>query len=268
MRRRRGSSFGFAVPGLVALVLAFVVGGCAATGPAATGSAPTGPGGSGADASGPVPTRPGATRSPSSAGVTNADEAMATVRARSPLFDGIQHKDPNRVGQASWWDAQPAANGWLVTVEVGWGDCQAGCIDRHTWTWTVAGDGSTTFGGEQGTALRDDILAGLQDASTAQGIGGWAAAGPTCPVERPGDPACGPRMVDASTLVVADQGGKEVARFTTDGSGLFRIPLEPGEYTVQAQPVGGLMGTPGPATAEVQAGSEAWVELDYDTGIR
>ena len=75
-------------------------------------------------------------------------------------------------------------------------------------------------------------------------------------------------MVAGATLVVADGGGTEVARFTTDGSGLFRVALQPGEYTVQASPVEGLMGTPGPATAEVQGGAETWLDLDYDTGIR
>ena len=67
---------------------------------------------------------------------------------------------------------------------------------------------------------------------------------------------------------MSDGGGAEVARFTTDGSGLFRIALPPGEYTVEASPVEGLMGTPGPATAEVQAAAETWLDLAYDTGIR
>src|SRR4051812_30561805 len=71
-----------------------------------------------------------------STSVTSADEAMRAVRARSPLFDGIQRKDANLIGQGSWWDAAQGTDGWLVTVEVGWADCQAGCIDRHTWAWT------------------------------------------------------------------------------------------------------------------------------------
>ncbi len=242
MRRRRGLGLFLARP-LLALSLLAVVAGCAATGPATT----------------PAATSPD---------VSTADGAMAAVRARSPLFDGIARKDPNLIGQGSWWDAAASNGAWQVTVEVGWGDCQAGCIDRHTWHWTVARDGSLTFGGEQGTALADDVLGGLQDASTSQGIGGWAVAGPTCPVERPGDPNCARRMVDGATLVVNDGGGAEVARFTTDGSGLFRVALPPGEYTVQASPVQGLMGTPGPATVEVQAAAETWLELAYDTGIR
>ena len=173
---------------------------------------------------------------------------------------------PHRPG--SWWDAEAVDGGWRVTVEVGWGDCPAGCIDRHTWTWDVAADGRTAFGGETGTPLADQVLAGLQDASRAQGLGGWAIAGPACPVERPGDPACAARMVEGAALTVRNAAGVEVASFTTDGSGLFRIPLAPGEYGVDAAPVEGLMGTPGPATVTVDEGNEAWLDVAYDTGIR
>jgi len=207
------------------------------------------------------------TASPSPTGVSNADEAMAAVRARSPLFDGIERRDPNLIGQGSWWDAQSGIDSWLVTVQVGWGDCQAGCIDRHTWTYDVMG-GEATFAMEDGSPLADDVLAGLQGASRSQGIGGWATAGPTCPVERPNDPSCAPRMVSSARLRVQDAAGKDVATFTTDGSGLFRLVLDPGEYTVEASPVGGLMGTPGPATVEVRQGAETWLDVTYDTGIR
>ena len=202
-------------------------------------------------------------------GVTTADDAMAAIRARSPLFDGIKRKDPNLIGQGSWWDARQNPDGsFLVTIEAGAGDCQAGCITRHDWTWTVAADGSMTFGGESGAPVADELLGGLTAASTSQGIGGWAVGGPTCPVQRPNDPACAARMVEGAKLVVKDSSGKEIASFVTDGSGLFRFALDPGEYTVEASPVTGLMGTPGPSTAEVQQGKETWLELTYDTGIR
>ena len=200
--------------------------------------------------------------------VDDAASAMAAIRTRSPLFDGIERRNRDLLGQGSWWDAEPVDGGWRVTVEVGWGDCQAGCIERHDWTWTVDEHGRSAFGGESGSPLTDAVLAGLQDASRAQGIGGRATAGPTCPVERPNDPACAPRLVANATMLVTNAAGAEVARFTTDGSGLFRIALAPGEYGVEASPVEGLMGTPGPATIEIQEGSETWLDLDYDTGIR
>ena len=61
----------------------------------------------------------------------------------------------------------------------------------------------------------------------------------------------------------------EVATFTTDGSGLFRIPLAPGEYGVEAAAVEGLMGDArGRRRSRCEADSEAWLDLAYDTGIR
>jgi hypothetical protein len=202
-------------------------------------------------------------------GVTTADDAMAAIRARSPLFDGIKRKDANIIGQGSWWDAAQNQDGsFLVTIEAGTGDCQAGCITRHDWTWTVAADGSMTFGGESGAPVADELLGTLTAASTSQGIGGWAVGGPTCPVQKPNDPACAAKMVGGAKLVVKDSSGKEVATFLTDGSGLFRFALDPAEYTVDASPVNGMMGSPGPSTAEVQQAKETWLELTYDTGIR
>ena len=233
------------------LALALLVAACGSSAPSGT----------------PVATDGGApTTTPIS--VASEEAAMAVVRGRSPLFDGIERKNPDLIGQGSWWDAKAVEGGWRVTVEVGWGDCPAGCIDRHTWTWDVSPDGRTAFGGETGTPLADQVLAGLQNASRVQGLGGWAIAGPACPVERPGDPACAARMVEGAALSVKNAAGVEVARFTTDGSGLFRIPLAPGEYGVDAAPVEGLMGTPGPATVTVDEGNEAWLDVAYDTGIR
>ncbi len=87
-------------------------------------------------------------------------------------------------------------------------------------------------------------------------------------MERPGDTSCAPRGVGGAVLVVQGEGGSEVARFTTDGSGLFRIPLAPGAYTLVPQAVEGLMGTAAPIPFTVQQGAETWLDVSYDTGIR
>ncbi|HEY4753783.1 MAG TPA: hypothetical protein VIH37_10885, partial [Candidatus Limnocylindrales bacterium] len=71
-----------------------------------------------------------------------------------------------------------------------------------------------------------------------------------------------------AVLVVKNAGGTEVARFTTDGSGLYRIALAPGAYTVEPQPVAGLMGTPAPQPVTVTPGKLAGLDIAYDTGIR
>jgi hypothetical protein len=99
------------------------------------------------------------------------------------------------------------------------------------------------------------------------GISGVALAGPVCPVERPGDPACAPRPVAGATILIRDGTGADVATIVTDAAGRFRIPLPPGVYTVIGQPVEGLMGNPGPVDVDVGE-ADVTIELSYDTGIR
>ena len=104
-------------------------------------------------------------------------------------------------------------------------------------------------------------------ASPAGGIIGIALAGPTCPVERPGDPACAPRPVAGATILIRDAAGANVATIVTDAAGRFQVALPAGVYTVVGQPAEGLMGNPAPLDVEVAEGDIA-IELSYDTGIR
>ena len=99
------------------------------------------------------------------------------------------------------------------------------------------------------------------------GIAGTAVAGPVCPVERPGDPACAPRPVAGATILIRDATGADVATIVTDAAGRFQVALPPGVYTVVGQPVEGLMGNPAPLDVEVSEG-DVTIELSYDTGIR
>jgi hypothetical protein len=160
------------------------------------------------------------------------------------------------------------AGAWQVLITVGWGDCQAGCINRHVWTWQVTSAGTVSFAIETGPAVPDDQIAALAGAATTSGIGGRASAGPVCPVVKPGEQGCDPRSVQGAVLVIRDASGKEVARTTTDGSGLFRVAVAAGSYTVEPQAVEGLMGTAPAVQTVVQAGRLATVAIDYDTGIR
>ena len=207
------------------------------------------------------------------AGVDSAEKAAAAVAARTPLFDGITALNPDVIGASAWWEAEadgkatpPVA--WSVRFTIGWGDCEAGCINRHTWTYTVQSTGEVAFVEETGSPLEEDVIAARNVAATTTGIGGRVTAGPTCPVERPGDPACAPRPVSGAVLVVTDGSGKEVAKVTTDGSGLFRIPLAAGEYTITPQAVEGFIGGAQPVTVTVVDKAQAWAPVDYDTGIR
>jgi hypothetical protein len=234
------------------LLAGLLVAACGGASPAASG-----PGGPGSSATAP------ATR------VETPEEAVAAIRARTPWFDGIEARNPDMIGQSASWTAEPTGQpSFRVTFEVGWGDCQAGCIDRHTWTFEVARDGTVTWIGEEGSVLTPEQTAALASAATNEGVGGRVTGGPTCPVERPGDPACAGRLVSGAVLVVKGTGGAEVARFTTDSSGFYRIALPAGDYTLEAGPVEGFMSGPAPQAFTVTGGALTALELAYDTGIR
>ena len=70
-------------------------------------------------------------------------------------------------------------------------------------------------------------------------------------------------------MVIAADGGREVARATTDTDGRWRAKLPVGGYTLTPQPVDRLMGTASPIEFTVTAsGSPANLDVTYDTGIR
>ena len=79
-------------------------------------------------------------------------EAVAAVVAHDPRFAGIGPYDPNLIGQSSWYKVMPASGvgAFVVEIQVGSGDCQAGCIDRHTWTFAVLPDGTVNLQSETG----------------------------------------------------------------------------------------------------------------------
>lgn len=91
-------------------------------------------------------------------------------------------------------------------------------------------------------------------------------AGPTCPVDRVGDPACAPRPVKGARLRLE---GLSEMTLTTDASGTAREAVVPvGAYRLVAQPVNGLMGTPVPRAVVITRGDATLVAIRYDTGIR
>ncbi len=193
---------------------------------------------------------------------------MAAIVAVEPRFAGIGPQNPDLIGQSAWYEAKPASGvgAFVVTIQVGWGDCPSGCIERHTWTYAVAPDGTVTLLSENGDAVPTDTLPVPGAGGT--GITGRATAGPVCPVEQPGDPACAPRPVAGAVVVVQDASGAEVGTMTTLPDGSFAFELPAGDYVVQGRAAEGLMGTPDPVSVTVRAGALTQVELGYDTGIR
>ena len=202
--------------------------------------------------------------------VTSAEQAVARVIATEPRLAGITPKNPDSIGQASWYEVAPASGvgAFVVTAEVGWGDCQAGCIERHQWNYAVRPDGVVTLVSENGGRVPDAAWPSAA-AGRGSGIGGVATAGPVCPVERvPPDPDCAPRPVAGATIVIRDASGAEVARVTTAADGAFFASLSAGKYLVEPQPVQGLMGAAGSQSVTVVDGVATTILLAYDTGIR
>ena len=82
--------------------------------------------------------------------VTTAEAAVARVVADNPALAGIEPENPDMIGACCFWRAEESADGFRVEFEVGWGDCPAGCIDRHRWTYEVARDGSVELVAAEG----------------------------------------------------------------------------------------------------------------------
>jgi hypothetical protein len=195
---------------------------------------------------------------------------VARVIATEPRLTGIEPFDTGLIGQSSWYTVEPASGvgAFVVTVQVGWGDCPAGCINEHTWVFAVAPDGTVSVASESGPAVPANAWPRPAGAD-ATGIGGIAVAGPVCPVETvPPDPDCAPRPVVGAVLVIRDGSGSEVARTTTEADGSYFVEVAAGDYVVEPQPVEGLMGTATAVEVTVLGGLAAQVRLDYDTGIR
>ncbi len=264
MNRRR------AIP-VLAATLVLIIGACTAggVGPSATSPVTGSP---------PVPP----TATPPPAPITNPEQAARLVLASDPRFGGIGPYDPQAIGQAAWYEARTEGDRFRVTVRIGWGDCPAGCIDEHRWTYEVTRDGTLRLVEETGPSLPPGIVptpepsvvpsgpASTPPSVERTGVVGRVTAGPVCPVERvPPDPACAPRPVAGAVLVVSDPSGREVTRATSDAQGGFSIALPPGRYTLTPQPVEGLLGTAPPVEVTIVAGGPpVSLEIQYDTGIR
>ena len=207
---------------------------------------------------------------PKPAVITEPAQAVVRVILAEPRLTGIVAFGANLIGQASWYKVTPASGVgvFVVEVRVGWGDCQAGCIDEHLWVYAVGLDGTVSTVSEKGAPV--PATAWPRVSATARtGIRGTATAGPVCPVEKnPPDPACAPRPVAGAAIVIRDASGKEIARVTTANDGTFFADVPAGGYVIEPQSVQGLLGRPGPTSIVVRDGATSRVDLGYDTGIR
>jgi hypothetical protein len=212
---------------------------------------------------------PPASPTPASTGgpVDSPTAAAARVLAAKPQFAGIGPLNEDLIGQCCWYEATAAPGGYRVTIHVGWGDCPAGCIDKHEWIYSVAAaDGAIGLLGETGSPVPANVPGG--GGTGPSGIAGKALAGPVCPVVRANDPNCDPRPVPNTVVVVRSPDGAEVARVRTDAAGAFQVALPPGSYTVGGDQTAGFPIPPAPVAVTVVASALTEVQLLFDTGIR
>jgi hypothetical protein len=97
---------------------------------------------------------------PVTAEVAAPGDAAALVIAANPIFAGAMPENPDTIGASKWWVATPLAEGgYEIVITVGWGDCMAGCIERHTWTYEVSPDGAVELISDEGDPVPSDLPA-------------------------------------------------------------------------------------------------------------
>lgn len=98
------------------------------------------------------------------------------------------------------------------------------------------------------------------------GIEGTVTIGPTCPVQRLGDPSCDDRPYQG-IIHVSGTNKNQVAKIQADINGKFKLELEPGNYTLEPQ-VFSVYPRASNQDVTVVAGAFTTVNIQYDSGIR
>jgi hypothetical protein len=87
-------------------------------------------------------------------------EAHQAVLAAGAPFEDFVFLDGGLIGASQYFEVKgdPGSGAaWVVVYTYGWGDCQAGCISRHTFIYLVDPvTGAATFDRQEGDALPAD----------------------------------------------------------------------------------------------------------------
>ena len=110
------------------------------------------------------------------------------------------------------------------------------------------------------------VCAGQTPSGVETGIEGLITISPTQPGPIRDDTPGSKPLANAAFVVESQKG--QVASFTTDDQGHFRIPLAPGHYTVAIKGRKSSIGHFGPFEADVVSGKMTKVEWQCDSGIR
>lgn len=266
------------IPVVMCIVVALVLGACNArpgtTAPTGASTAPPSPtlgGTSPSPSTSPTSTPtasdpPGGSEPPAALVVASEAQAAALVFASEAIFGSIKQREGDVVGQSMDYSTSTTGDGYGVVITMGSGDCPSGCINKHTWTYSVSHDGRVKLVSEQGDEVEATIDPGTADPAQ---ITVRLVAGPVCPVERnPPDPACAPRPVPDAEVVLRDPSGAEIGRAAADSNGMVTFTAPGGAYYVKSAAVEGLMGQAAAEAFSVPGGRSITITLDYDTGIR
>ncbi len=114
----------------------------------------------------PAQASPAAT--PTSAGITSADAAIAAVQARFPEMAKIKKAAPMSIGATTDIKVFDRGEGWEIAFVEGWGDCPSGCINNRYYYFSVRKDGRITKVGEYARIYNESA-----NSFTTSGIPMW-----------------------------------------------------------------------------------------------
>ena len=103
-------------------------------------------------------------------------EAHQAVLAAGAPFEDFVYLDGGLIGASQYFEVKgdPGSGAtWVVVYTYGWGDCQAGCISRHTFVYLVDPvTGDATFDRQEGDALPADAPESLRFIEALGGVPG------------------------------------------------------------------------------------------------
>jgi hypothetical protein len=198
--------------------------------------------------------------------VGSAAQAAALVFASDARFARMQPLRFDLIGQSSWYEAFEEGDGYNVTIRVGAGDCMAGCIEQHTYSYSVTRAGQISLVIDEGDDVPIAPATGTGDSITLHVS---LTSGPTCPVvTNPPDPGCDSRPVINAEVAVFDVHGQQVASGTSAEDGSVTLQLPAGAYYAVPAPVEGFMGQAEALAFSAVGGDQVSLLFAYDTGIR
>ena len=97
--------------------------------------------------------------------IATAEDAHAAVLAAGGPFDEFTYNDGALIGATKYYDVKGesgSAATWIVVYTYGWNDCEAGCINAHSFVYQVDPlTGAATLDSHQGDVLPADAPAAL-----------------------------------------------------------------------------------------------------------